>query len=121
KVMELHGRRVFADVFGPPPRLLVYGAVDTADALCAAARGLGWQTIAPHPRQILVAWPQETLAQVQLDHTTAVVVLTHDDKFDVPMLVGTLTTDAFYVGPRGSRRTPDRRRGGPVAPARGEM
>ena len=123
KVMELHGRRVFADVFGPPPRLLVYGAVDTADALCAAARGLGWHTIVadararfatperlPNAHEILVAWPQETLAQVQLDHTTAVVVLTHDDKFDVPMLVGTLTTDAFYVGALGSRRNQDRRR-----------
>ena len=123
KVMELHGRRVFADVFGPPPRLLVYGAVDTADALCAAARGLGWHTIVadararfatperlPNAQEILVAWPQETLAQVQPDHTTAVVVLTHDDKFDVPMLVGTLTTDAFYVGALGSRRNQERRR-----------
>ena len=123
KVMELHGRRVFADVFGPPPRLLVYGAVDTADALCAAARGLGWHTIVadararfatperlPNAHEILVAWPEETLAQVQPDHTTAVVVLTHDDKFDVPMLVGTLTTDAFYVGALGSRRNQERRR-----------
>jgi xanthine dehydrogenase accessory factor len=123
KVMELHGRRVFADVFGPPPRLLVYGAVDTADALCAAARGLGWHTIVadararfatperlPNAHEILVAWPEETLAQVEPDHTTAVVVLTHDDKFDVPMLVGTLTTDAFYVGALGSRRNQERRR-----------
>jgi xanthine dehydrogenase accessory factor len=123
KVLELHGRKVFADVFGPPPRLLVYGAVDTADALCAAARGLGWHTIAadargrfatperlPNAHEILVAWPEETLAQVQPDHTTAVVVLTHDDKFDIPMLVGTLTTDAFYVGALGSRRNQERRR-----------
>jgi xanthine dehydrogenase accessory factor len=123
KVVELHGRRVFADVFGPPPRLLVYGAVDTADALCAAARGLGWHTIVadararfatqerlPNAHEILVAWPEETLAHVQPDHTTAVVVLTHDDKFDLPMLVGTLTTDAFYVGALGSRRNQERRR-----------
>jgi xanthine dehydrogenase accessory factor len=123
KVIELHGRRLFADVFGPPPRLLVYGAVDTADALCAAARGLGWHTIVadargrfataerlPNAHEILVAWPEETLAQVQPDHGTAVVVLTHDDKFDVPMLVGTLTTDAFYVGALGSRRNQERRR-----------
>jgi xanthine dehydrogenase accessory factor len=123
KVIELHGRRLFADIFGPPPRLLVYGAVDTADALCAAARGLGWHTIVadargrfatperlPNAHEILVAWPEETLAQVQPDHGTAVVVLTHDDKFDVPMLVGTLTTDAFYVGALGSRRNQERRR-----------
>jgi xanthine dehydrogenase accessory factor len=122
-VLELHERRVFADVFGPPPRLLVYGAVDTADALCAAARRLGWHTIVadararfatrerlPSAHEILVAWPEEALAQVQPDHTTAVVVLTHDDKFDIPMLVGTLTTDAFYVGALGSRRNQERRR-----------
>jgi xanthine dehydrogenase accessory factor len=123
KVVELHGKRVFADVFGPPPRLLVYGAVDTADALCAAARGLGWHTIVadargrfateerlPNAHEVIVAWPDETLAQVQPDHTTAVVVLTHDDKFDIPMLVGTLTTDAYYIGALGSRRNQERRR-----------
>jgi xanthine dehydrogenase accessory factor len=123
KVLELHGRRLFADVFGPPPRLLVYGAVDTADALCAAARGIGWHTIVadararfatrerlPSADEILVAWPEETLTQVQPDHATAVVVLTHDDKFDVPMLVGALTSEAFYIGALGSRRNQERRR-----------
>ena len=123
RVVELHGRRLFADVFGPPPRLLVYGAVDTADALCAAARGLGWRTIAadararfatperlPNAHEIIVAWPEETLAEVQPDHATAIVVLTHDDKFDIPMLVGALATDAFYVGALGSRRNQERRR-----------
>jgi xanthine dehydrogenase accessory factor len=122
-VLELHGRRLFADVFGPPPRLLVYGAVDTADALAAAARGLGWHTIVadargrfatrdrlPHADEILVAWPEETLAQVQPDQATAIVVLTHDDKFDVPMLLGALASDAFYVGALGSRRNQERRR-----------
>lgn len=124
KVVELDGRRVFADVFGPPPRLLVYGAVDTADALCAVARGLGWHTIVadararfatperlPNAHEVIVAWPEETLAQVQPDHATAVVVLTHDDKFDIPMLLGTLTTDAYYIGALGSRRNQERRRG----------
>jgi len=123
KVVELHGRRLFADVYGPPPRLLVYGAVDTADALCAAARGVGWHTIAadargrfatrerlPNADEVLVAWPEETLAQVRPDHSTAIVVLTHDDKFDLPMLAGALASDAFYVGALGSRRNQERRR-----------
>jgi xanthine dehydrogenase accessory factor len=123
RIVELHGRRLFADVFGPPPRLLVYGAVDTADALCAAARNLGWRTIVgdargrfatperlPNAHEIVVAWPEETLAQVQPDHATAIVVLTHDDKFDVPLLVGALATDAFYIGALGSRRNQERRR-----------
>jgi xanthine dehydrogenase accessory factor len=123
KVVELEGTRVFADVFGPPPRLLVYGAVDTADALCAAAHGLGWHTIVadargrfatkgrlPHADELLVAWPEEALARVQPDQATAIVVLTHDDKFDVPLLVGALQSDAFYIGALGSRRNQERRR-----------
>jgi xanthine dehydrogenase accessory factor len=123
KVVELHGRRLFADVFGPPPRLFVYGAVDTADALCVAAKAIGWRTIVadargrfatrerlPHADEILVAWPEEALAQVGPDHTTAIVVLTHDDKFDLPLLVGALATNAYYIGGLGSRRNQERRR-----------
>ena len=123
KVVELPGRRLFADVFGPPPRLFVYGAVDTADALCAAAKAIGWRTIVadargrfatrerlPHADEILVAWPEEALAQVAPDHTTAILVLTHDDKFDVPVLTGALATEAYYVGALGSRRNQERRR-----------
>ncbi len=123
RIVELDGRRVFADVFGPPPRLLVYGAIDTAEALCAAAKALGWRTIAadargrfatrerlPSADELLVAWPEETLERVAPDHATAVVVLTHDDKFDLPMLAGALETDAFYVGALGSRRNQERRR-----------
>ena len=59
---------------------------------------------------MIVAWPDETLAQVQPDHATAIVVLTHDDKFDVPLLVGALAGDAFYIGAIGSRRNQERRR-----------
>jgi xanthine dehydrogenase accessory factor len=123
KVVELHGRRLFADVFGPPPRLFVYGAVDTADALCAAARAVGWRTVVadarsrfatperlPNADEIIVAWPDEALAQVAPDHTTAIVVLTHDDKFDLPLLTGALRTEAYYIGALGSRRNQERRR-----------
>ena len=123
KVAELEGRRVFADVFGPPPRLFVYGAVDTADALCAAAGAIGWRTIVadararfatrerlPNADEIIVSWPEEALAQVAPDHTTAILVLTHDDKFDVPLLVGALASEAYYIGALGSRRNQERRR-----------
>ena len=123
KVVELDGRRTFADVFGPPPRLLVFGAVDTAEALCAAAKQLGWRTIVadargrfataervPSADELIVAWPEDVLARVQPDHATAVVVLTHDDKFDLPALAGTLATDVFYIGALGSRRNQERRR-----------
>jgi xanthine dehydrogenase accessory factor len=123
KVVEVEGRRVFADVYGPPPRLFVYGAVDTADALCAAARGIGWHTIVadararfatrerlPNADEVIVAWPEEALAQVEPDHTTAIVVLTHDDKFDLPLLQGALASEAYYIGALGSRRNQERRR-----------
>jgi xanthine dehydrogenase accessory factor len=123
RVVELEGRRVFADVFGPPPRLFVYGAVDTADAVCAAARAIGWHTIVadargrfatrerlPNADEIIVAWPDEALAQVAPDHTTAILVLTHDDKFDIPLLTGALASEAYYIGALGSRRNQERRR-----------
>jgi xanthine dehydrogenase accessory factor len=117
------GSRVFAEWYGPPPRLFVYGAVDTAEALCRGAKLLGWHVIVadarakfatperiPSADELVVEWPQEALAQVQPDHQTAVVVLTHDDKFDEPALVGALETEAFYIGALGSRRNQERRR-----------
>ncbi len=123
RVIEQPGRKVFADVFGPPPRLLVIGAIDTAEALCALAGGLGWHTIVadargrfaskervPSADELLVAWPDEAVAHVRPDHTTAIVVLTHDDKFDLPALTAALETDAFYIGALGSRRNQARRR-----------
>ena len=123
RVVELDGRRMFADVYGPPPRLLVFGAVDTADALCSAAKAIGWRTIVadarakfatseriPSADELVVAWPDEVLAQVRPDHATAVVVLTHDDRFDIPALQGALASEAFYVGALGSRRNQERRR-----------
>jgi xanthine dehydrogenase accessory factor len=123
EVLELEGRTVFCDVIGPPPRLVVYGAVDTAEALCRAAKGLGWRAIVadargkfatreriPSADELIVAWPDDALARIQPDHATAVVVLTHDDKFDVPALGTALASEAFYVGALGSRRNQERRR-----------
>ncbi|HEX3455605.1 MAG TPA: XdhC/CoxI family protein [Gaiellaceae bacterium] len=123
RILELGDTRVFAEVYAPPPRLLVYGAVDTAESLAKLARQLGWQAIVadartkfatreriPSASEIVVAWPEETIAQVAPDHATAIVVLTHDDKFDVPALKAALETEAFYVGALGSRRNQERRR-----------
>jgi xanthine dehydrogenase accessory factor len=123
-VFEHEDRTIFADVSVPPPRLLVYGAADTAEALCAAAKLLGWRTIVadarprfatperlPSADEILLLWPEEALAHVAPDAATAVVVLTHDDKFDLPLVRGALATDAFYLGWLGSRRNQERRRG----------
>ncbi len=117
------GRKVFAEIYGPAPRLLVIGAVDTAEALCGAAKQLGWRTIVadargkfatkeriPSADELLVSWPEDAIAKVQPDYQTAVVVLTHDDKFDVPAIKGALATEAFYIGALGSRRNQERRR-----------
>src|SRR5262249_12649334 len=119
------GARTFlGDVPAPPPRLFVYGAVDTAEALCRAAKLLGWRTVVadarasfataeriPSADELLVTWPEEAVAAVEPDLGTAVVVLTHDDKFDLPLIRAALASDAFYIGWIGSRRNQERRRG----------
>ncbi|HKP16828.1 MAG TPA: XdhC family protein [Gaiellaceae bacterium] len=124
RLLELaDGSKVFAEWYGPPPRLFVYGAVDTAEALGRAAKLLGWTVIVadargkfatreriPSADELIVEWPEEALAQVAPDHQTAVVVLTHDDKFDEPALKSALETEAFYIGALGSRRNQERRR-----------
>lgn len=123
RLLEADGARVFAEWYGPPPRLFVYGAVDTAEALCRAAKLLGWHTIVadaratfatreriPSADELVVEWPREALAEIAPDHQTAIVVLTHDDKFDEPALAGALESEAFYVGALGSRRNQERRR-----------
>ena len=123
RVLELDGERVFAEVLGPPPRLVVVGATDTAEELCHAARALGWRTAVADPRPALVtrerlpspdelvtAWPDEALERLAPDADTAVVVLTHEERLDVPALTTALRSDAFYVGAIGSRRTQERRR-----------
>jgi xanthine dehydrogenase accessory factor len=107
----------------PAPRLVVVGAVDTAEALCRVARDLGWRTIVVDPRErwatservpsadeIAIEWPDDALARLQPDDGTAVVVLAHQDQIDLPALQTALGGDAFFVGAIGSRRTQGRRR-----------
>jgi len=106
-----------------PPRLVVFGAVELAEAVCRAATPLGWRTVVVDPRavlatpervpsadELLLEWPEPALARLEPDEETAVLVLSHDDKIDVPALAGALATRAFYVGALGARRTQQRRR-----------
>lgn len=122
-VLEHEGVSIFADVFAPPTRLFVYGAVDTAEALCRAVKLVGWTSVVadararfataerlPSADEILVAWPEEAFAKVSPDIGTAVVILTHDDKFDLPALQAALESEAFYIGALGSRRNQEQRR-----------
>jgi xanthine dehydrogenase accessory factor len=124
RLLELgDGSKVFAEWYGPPPRLFVYGAVDTSEALCRGAKLLGWTAIVadarakfatperiPSADELIVEWPEEALDRVAPDHQTAIVVLTHDDKFDEPALKRALESEAFYIGALGSRRNQERRR-----------
>lgn len=122
-LIEKDGRTVFCDVFGRRPRIVVFGAVDTAEHLCRSATALGWRTTVvdaraklataeriPSADELIVAWPEEALEQIRPDHATSIVVLTHEDRFDIPALKSALASDAFYVGALGSRRNQERRR-----------
>jgi xanthine dehydrogenase accessory factor len=116
-LVEHEGRKLFVEVFGPPPKLVVLGAVDVAESLCALAGPLGWRTVVadtraklatreriPSADELHVGWPEEVLGRIGLDEDSAVVVLTHDEKLDLPALLAALRSPAFYVGALGSRR-----------------
>lgn len=109
---------VFVESFTVPPRMLIFGAIDFAAALARLGSFLGYHvtvcdarslfaTVARFPEadDVVVAWPHKYLAQVEVDRRTAICVLTHDPKFDVPVLEEALKTDAGYIGVMGSRRT----------------
>ena len=123
-----HGERrlddlsVFVQSFAPPPRMLVFGAIDFAAAVARAGKFLGYRVtvcdarpiFATHARfpdadEVVVDWPHRYLAQTQIDPRTVICVLTHDPKFDVPLLEVALRTPAGYIGAMGSRRTHDDR------------
>jgi xanthine dehydrogenase accessory factor len=115
---------LFVDVTFPPPRLIVFGAVDFAAALCSLARATGWRPFVVDPRarfaqparfpdaeQVVAAWPEEAFAQLGgIDRATAIAVLTHDPKLDDAALVLALRSNAGYIGAMGSRRAQARRR-----------
>lgn len=114
---------VFVEVHPPPPQLVVVGAVHTAIPLLTMARPLGYRTVVVDPRgafataerfahadRLLRAWPQEAFAELTLSESTAVAVLSHDLKLDLPALELALASPAFYVGALGSRKTHAKRR-----------
>jgi len=115
---------VFIESFAPPPQMLVFGAVDFTAALVKVAKVLGYRVtvcdaravFATHQRfpeadEVVVDWPDRYLAKVGADlgSRDAVCVLTHDHKFDVPLLKVALRTPAGYIGAMGSRRTTEER------------
>jgi xanthine dehydrogenase accessory factor len=112
------GVQYFVEVYPPPARLIIVGAVHLAEYLVEIANLAGFDTIVvdprrafatperfPHARSLLHTWPQEALAGMRLDRSAYVAVLTHDPKLDDPALMVALASQARYVGALGSRRT----------------
>jgi xanthine dehydrogenase accessory factor len=111
---------VFIESFAPPPRMVIFGAVDFTAALVQIAKVLGYRVTVcdarptfatgarfPHADEVVVDWPDRHLTKIEheLGPRDAVCVLTHDPKFDVPAVVAALRTRCGYLGAMGSRRT----------------
>lgn len=108
---------LFVDVVHPPPRLIVFGAVDFAAAVCTLARAAGWLPYVVDPRgrfatperfpdaeEVVCAWPDKAFEQLGgIDPATSIAVLTHDPKLDDAALLIALRSAAGYVGAMGSR------------------
>jgi xanthine dehydrogenase accessory factor len=117
EVVETPAGEVFLQVYNPPLRMLVVGAVHIAQALAPMAAMCGFDVTVIDPRRafasdarfpsvrLLRGWPEEVLPTLAIDHRTAVVTLSHDPKLDDPALEAALRSPAFYVGALGSRRT----------------
>jgi xanthine dehydrogenase accessory factor len=113
---------VFIETVAPQPHLVVFGAVEVAQPLSTMARLAGFQaTISdaraafateerfPDADRVLVGWPDELMDQIELDHRTYVVLLSHDARFEDPVLPWVLDSPARYIGAMGSRRTSAKR------------
>jgi xanthine dehydrogenase accessory factor len=115
-----HAVEVFIESFAPPPRMIIFGAVDFTAALARAAKLLGYRVTVcdaravfatpqrfPMADEVVNDWPHRYLVKVgeELGSRDAVCVLTHDHKFDVPAITAALETKVGYIGAMGSRRT----------------
>src|SRR6202034_2906343 len=119
-----HGERggdelsIFVNAFAPAPRMYVFGAIDFAAAVARVGKFLGYHVTVcdarpifatksrfPDADEVVVDWPHRFLPGAEVDQRTAICVLTHDPKFDVPVLEVALRSAAGYIGVMGSRRT----------------
>jgi xanthine dehydrogenase accessory factor len=121
---EHDGQTLFVDVVAPPPRLIIFGAVDFAAQLAAAAKLASWRAFVVDPRKrfatadrfpeaerVIAAWPDKALDELGgIDRATSIAVLTHDPKLDDAVLKIALRSDAQYIGAMGSRRAQEKRR-----------
>mgnify|MGYP003596526514 CR=1 FL=1 len=122
ETVEIGGQRIFLNVYVPPPRLIIVGAVHIAQSLAPMASLLDFDVTVIDPRRafatdsrfpgvkVMQEWADEAFEKMGLDVSTAVVTLTHDPKLDDPALEAALRSDVFYIGALGSRRTHAKRK-----------
>ena len=110
--------RLFIAAYAPKPMMYVFGAIDFSRAMARIGKYLGYLVTVvdarpifatkariPDADEVVVAWPDEFLAKAPVDERTALIILTHDVKFDIPVLQLAVRTNAGYIGAMGSRRT----------------
>lgn len=117
QIVETDQGRIFLNVFNPPLRLAIIGAVHIAQPLACMASVAGYDVTIIDPRRAFATqerfpgltlsndWPDDAMRQLRPDRRTAIVALTHDPKIDDPGLTEALKSDAFYIGALGSRKT----------------
>lgn len=109
---------IFVDVYPPPPKLVIVGAVHIAIPLVTFGKALGFRTIVvdarrafatperfAHADELRIGWPGDIVQELNLNETTCFVTLTHDEKLDNPALLIALNSSVRYIGALGSRRT----------------
>lgn len=115
--VDLREARYFIQIFNPPPRLIIVGAVHIGQVFAPMAALAGYEVIVVDPRGAFATearfpgvtlnseWPDDALEALDIDKRTAVVTLTHDPKLDDPALKVALSKEPFYIGSLGSRKT----------------
>lgn len=124
-----HGERrkeevsIFLETYLPPPRMIIFGAIDFAASLARLGSYLGFLVTVcdarpvfataarfPEADEVVTAWPHLYLPTQELNQRSAICILTHDPKFDIPVIIEAMRTEAGYIGVMGSRRTDQARR-----------
>ena len=122
-IVTVGDEQVFVSSLVPRPAMYIFGAIDFASALATVGHFMGYRVTVCDPRalfltparfpdadELVIEWPHEFLERAPVDERTAICVLTHDEKFDVPALKVAITTPARFIGAMGSSRTTARRR-----------
>ena len=117
-VVVVNGRQVFIEPVAPPPRLVIFGAVEIGQVLCSLAARIGFSVTVcdpraafatrerfPEARRVITAWPDDALDELELDGRTFVVILSHDPLYEDPVIKDALKCGVRYLGAMGSRKT----------------